>query len=324
MVNLIDMFESSLFLGSVVNTIHATFPYVYVVAESEAKLSSRNTFVVIASKKALDIKGLVSSHEEDVLDLWYLSESEMRQIKEKSSGLLLTDDYVPTENLLAPVVVDSSKEFLARKHIDLAKRFKQQGNLAKSTENYLAAAETLPYFSITGYHEAGMNYAEMKDYEKAAEAFQKAVDFRNKVHNEKHPVYIGATYFNLGTTLKKNSRNDEARQSFEKAIEEYKLTIEEEPSCMKYKSLGDIYATIGDFKSASVAFFNAMKLNSKDPLCYRKLISSLLRQNRVEEAIRILQEEIRIMNLLGNRELVLQLEKQLEELEHQQNGIAND
>jgi spermidine synthase/MFS family permease len=99
------------FLGSWVETARLTFEYIYVFGTEETPGGGlRETFVVVASKKPIDVDKLGGR---DGDPLFYQNEvlfepkpfpkSDMDQIKVRSRKIILTDDYAPVENLLAPV-----------------------------------------------------------------------------------------------------------------------------------------------------------------------------------------------------------------------------
>ena len=70
----------------------------------------RETFVVVASKKELDISDLGDhdddpkffQHDRQVMPRPY-GEKDQKEVNARSRGIILTDDYAPVENLLAPV-----------------------------------------------------------------------------------------------------------------------------------------------------------------------------------------------------------------------------
>lgn len=57
MINMIDVFDSGLFLGAYIETLKKTFPYIYIVSEGETP-HIRLTFSIIASKQQLDLPAL--------------------------------------------------------------------------------------------------------------------------------------------------------------------------------------------------------------------------------------------------------------------------
>lgn len=94
MLNLIDVFDNGQFLGATVNTLRHTFSNVYVLSKMRPKTALSN-FIIIATERQLSFKNW---------NLWVLSNSDIATLREKTHGMILTDDYAPVENLLAPVV----------------------------------------------------------------------------------------------------------------------------------------------------------------------------------------------------------------------------
>lgn len=102
------------FLGSYVNTISFVFPYVYVFS-SEINLphAGRDTFVVIASKRKLDLTELrqASNHWSGApfasLETSPKGErqvrGQMQQILANAYKMVLTDNFAPVDNLLSSV-----------------------------------------------------------------------------------------------------------------------------------------------------------------------------------------------------------------------------
>jgi hypothetical protein len=99
------------FLGSWVNTAKKTFPHVYVFGTAANRGSGgRETFVVVASRAPLDLADLgrrpgepkfTIKGEPDEPDPY--GPEDLKAIEIRSRGIVLTDDYAPVENLLAPV-----------------------------------------------------------------------------------------------------------------------------------------------------------------------------------------------------------------------------
>ncbi|MCK4787686.1 MAG: fused MFS/spermidine synthase [Desulfobacteraceae bacterium] len=122
MVTVIDIFDSGRFLGAIFNTLRRTFPNVYVLSQV-APRNVRNTFVVVAAKQDIDIEGLIRQYCKDI-NLWYMGKAEIDTLKQKSRELVLTDDYAPVENMLAPVVRRSAADILREKIRDRARALK--------------------------------------------------------------------------------------------------------------------------------------------------------------------------------------------------------
>lgn len=102
------------FLGAYVNTISFVFPYVYVFSsEIDLPHAGRDTFVVIASKRKLDLTELrqASNHWSGApfasLETSPKGErqprGQMRQILANAYKMVLTDNFAPVDNLLSSV-----------------------------------------------------------------------------------------------------------------------------------------------------------------------------------------------------------------------------
>jgi spermidine synthase len=113
MINIIDIYREGLgrFLGSFVATALQSFPNVYVFSSSaDGPTDERDTFVVACSLRPLDIHDLGDrdgDYEfEGVLFAWSeegVSGGQMETVLARSNGLILTDDFAPVDNLLAPI-----------------------------------------------------------------------------------------------------------------------------------------------------------------------------------------------------------------------------
>ena len=101
------------FLGAWVKTAKLTFPHIYVYGtDADAGAGLRETFVVVASKKPLDLEGLglrdddpkfSTSSKSNPQGYEAYGAKDLKAIDQRSRGIILTDDYAPVENLLAPV-----------------------------------------------------------------------------------------------------------------------------------------------------------------------------------------------------------------------------
>ena len=99
------------FLGSWVKTARLTFPHIYVYGTgNNPGDGTRETFVVIASKAPVDLEGLGVREvdpkfalEGATFEPQVYGADLMAELDARSRGIILTDDYAPVENLLAPV-----------------------------------------------------------------------------------------------------------------------------------------------------------------------------------------------------------------------------
>jgi hypothetical protein len=100
------------FLGAWTRTAKLTFPYLYIFGTDRTPGSGqRETFVVVASKRPLDLADLgrregdpqFYHNERRTEPVAYGPEDEKVISESRSRQIILTDDYAPVENLLAPV-----------------------------------------------------------------------------------------------------------------------------------------------------------------------------------------------------------------------------
>ncbi|MFM7591384.1 MAG: fused MFS/spermidine synthase [Isosphaeraceae bacterium] len=99
------------FLSSWVKTARETFPHVYVYGtETEPGQGERETFVVVVSKQPIDLKELGKRPNDPKFvnngtkfEPEPFPELNMKELDVRARGIILTDDYAPVENLLAPV-----------------------------------------------------------------------------------------------------------------------------------------------------------------------------------------------------------------------------
>ena len=99
------------FLGAWVRTARLTFPYIYIFGtDNDPGSGLRETFVVVASKTELKLDDL-GAREDDpkffqddrLFEPRPFGPEDREAVDRRSRGIVLTDDYAPVENLLAPV-----------------------------------------------------------------------------------------------------------------------------------------------------------------------------------------------------------------------------
>lgn len=107
MVNLIDGRERR-FALAMAQTLKSVFAEVVLVPTgADWETNSRTTFVLLASPRTIDRDALHSATGGDgaaELGQWAVSAARLNQLLSAAPALILTDDYVPVDHLLAPVV----------------------------------------------------------------------------------------------------------------------------------------------------------------------------------------------------------------------------
>jgi spermidine synthase len=108
------------FLGAWVRTARLTFPHVYIFGTDETPGSGlRETFVVVASKQPLEpiIEDLGGKDDDpkffqndQLFEPKPYDKDDVAAVDRRSRNIILTDDYAPVENLLAPVAATRGDE----------------------------------------------------------------------------------------------------------------------------------------------------------------------------------------------------------------------
>jgi spermidine synthase len=98
MVNIVDGGPYGHFFRAFVGTLQRVFPHIVVIPSSPSwEDNVRTTFVLLASHHPVDLSALSEGYEP-------LTEKELRDYMGQEPYVLLTDDHVPVDNLMAPVV----------------------------------------------------------------------------------------------------------------------------------------------------------------------------------------------------------------------------
>ncbi|HVA23736.1 MAG TPA: fused MFS/spermidine synthase [Chloroflexota bacterium] len=110
LANIIDKMQGGRFIPSVVRTLKTVFPNVYVMSEFDSfSTPAQNTYVVAASMTALDEPRLRAAHGQGPSGAsitQIMPQSDMQDWLQHADSVLLTDDYVPADNLLAPLFLE--------------------------------------------------------------------------------------------------------------------------------------------------------------------------------------------------------------------------
>ncbi len=105
LVNLIDIFSLGRFLGAYVETLEEVFPYVEVYVDNAFSPGARSTFVAAAANRPIPAPELYD--EDGRMIARIMTAEERAALSDRSRGIVLTDDYAPVENLIAPVFLRS-------------------------------------------------------------------------------------------------------------------------------------------------------------------------------------------------------------------------
>lgn len=309
MINVVDIYDSGLFLGACVNTLEETFPYVYVVAENKPR-SKRNTFVIIASKEDFNLEGLNSEEPAKGSDLWILSDSDIETLRKKARRIVLTDNYAPVENMLAPVVRQSTVGFLSEKYQDLAQELKHQGKLDESIAIFKELIRVDPTMSITAYSEIAVMRIQEGRLHEAMEAFRQAIKYNEQTETE---INVADVHFDLGLLLKELKQPKESKEHFHKAIEGFRKKLAKTPRAVEtITKLGMALVEVRQFSEATKYLQQAVNIDPDNAEKHLMLTQTLVIQGRYNEATKQLHKGIELMLEHGRKDDAVRLQKFLE------------
>jgi tetratricopeptide (TPR) repeat protein len=288
LVNLIDIYHSGQFLGAIVKTLEQTFPHVYVLSEN-APRSIRNTFVVAASRKPLDLPSIIG-HYTRGSDMWYLNEAEIAYLRTQAGNKILTDDYVPVENLLAPVVRKSSVDFLAGEIRDKAGELKKLGKWQDSIDTYNKLVQIEPTMAILSYNEIAIQLVGHNQLPQAAEYFQKAIAYNETAETK---VNIAGIYLNLALIQQQQNQPEAAKANFDRAIAGFQTELAKDPKSETNTLLvANTLQQAGRLNEATDYFLKAVNLNPYNVNNHMALARVLEIQKRWDHAIKGLDTAI--------------------------------
>ena len=329
MVELIDIFDSGLFLGAFVNTMRQVFPFVSVISEYDIGTEERNTFIVIGAKQKLDLQGVCKGYCRGE-KIWYMNDSDIAALKEKSNGLVLTDNYAPVEDLMAPVVKADAqaakfnlKQIKARALAKEAEDFAWTGNLRKTLAKLEQLVAVDPSVSVKAYQTMAIIFADRGRTTEAIEIYSRAVNqygdspYKNQMLDLRH---------NFAIFLDRLGMADEATEQYRITAEGYHNIIAENPkSVNSYVQLGNIAAENNDFAEAVKNFQQAVTLKP-DNLDYRfSLIMALQMQEQPDKAIEATKDAIEYMQKNNLAENASKLQEYMQSLESKnKKSDAND
>jgi Flp pilus assembly protein TadD/spermidine synthase len=272
MVNLIDAYRVGLFLGAIVRTLEQTFPNIYVIADEQTRKSAWGTFVIVASRQKINLENLTSQKQVANLNLWILNDSEIEALKKRGRWIVLTDDYAPVENLLAPVVRESTRARAAIQYAEYAENLNKQAKWSQSIAMYEKAIQLYPAMSAEFYTEIGTIQATQKRYEEGIRYFKKALDIT--------PDYLVARQ-SICSVLLSQKKFDEAISCYNKALQERNdwPNIEE-----MYDDLGWAYEQKGDLALAETSYRKALTIEPNYESAWNNLGEIYIKQGKRNEA----------------------------------------
>jgi spermidine synthase len=106
----IDRMRGGRFMASLVRTLQEVFPHVYVLADVAKTMAPRaQTYVVAASATPLDLerfRTIRGQGPDGEVSVRIMPQEAMADWLRGSDSVLLTDDYAPADNLMAPIFLE--------------------------------------------------------------------------------------------------------------------------------------------------------------------------------------------------------------------------
>jgi spermidine synthase len=287
-INLIDIYDSGLFLGATVNTLEKTFSNVYVLAKRTLPACSSN-FVIVASKHEVNFDTIDKETSVKDMDLWILNKYEIDVLRTKSHGTILSDDYAPVDEFLAPVAIEQARRSLADRYMAKAMSLKDKEKYDESIDALRKAANLYPeWLTVRAYDWIGALLSKQSRWQEAASAGETAIRYNEEAIVKQD---VAAIHLNVGIALKQMGRNKEALAHFNKAIAMFRSDLAKDPNSIKTMvALGNAMAETGDFIHAAGVFQQAV---DKDPsnMDYQMLLAkSLMADKLYDRAIERLRQ----------------------------------
>jgi Flp pilus assembly protein TadD len=181
----------------------------------------------------------------------------------------------PGSNPYTMDVKDYAKDFPKKAVQEFEKGVKSDHDNKKdeAIAHYLKAIEIAPEFQ-PAHNNLGTIYLGKSDFKSAEEQFREAVRLNQ---NE------AQAYFNLGNVLMLTGRGPEAETTLAAGLQR------RPDSAFGNFLQGCVYEQTGKLAEAESSLQNAVRLDSKMPQAYLKLVNLYLRQNRRDDAITQLQ-----------------------------------
>jgi spermidine synthase len=316
LLNLVDFYQSGLFLGSVFKTLEKTFDNVYILSP-EFDYYNRTAFVVIASRRALDIDGLTAQISKYERNVRRLNEQDLSRLRDNYGSILLSDDYAPIDNLAAPIARQGGADLAAQGYIVTGRTFSLTGEWGKAVEMYMKAIDIYPTMSLKSYFKITEDLLKHREFQEAATACKKAIQYYDRP--EITSPDLSGINLNMGVAMKGLGQSKETQKYLSRAIDGYQRRIAIEPnSAETLANLGIALAESGRFAEAVIYFERAVETMPSNPEYRIMFIQALIAQKNYAGAQKAINEAISEMKRLANFEAISGLQQLLGRVTYEQ------
>jgi tetratricopeptide (TPR) repeat protein len=268
-----------------VNTLQRTFPYVYLIEDGpEWEDDTRKPHVVAGSFQPFSSAALNDANTqvgrghpfgyimpEDILKTWLNAQA----------NILLTDDYAPVDNLVAPLHLEErfglSK---AEEHYNVGVELESQGRLKEAIAEYDKTLHLDPNFALA-YNNRGAAYANLGQFQRAIQDYDEAIRL--------DPQYTLA-YYNRGLAHANLGQ-------FQQAIQDYDEAIRLNPQdAWTYYDRGNAYYDLGQLERAIQDYDEAIRLNPEYAEAYYNRGVAYKEQGKNAEALADFEKFVSMTN----------------------------
>lgn len=283
LMNMIDLYDSGLLLGSIISTMKEVFAHVNVFVEQQPLTfpdgtpntqfrATRMTFIVSGSQQPFDVNNLGPLYRADC-QIFPLSDAEKETVRKRANHTVLTDAYAPVENLLAPVVRDSALSKAVEKWNQLAKAEVIAKRYSRGIDILTRALDKFPdpAYQLPLIETLGNTYELMERFGDAAVQFEKvhALNILNQ-----------RAYAGLITCYTRLNQPEKAVDVFDKFIQ-----LIPDDASLRY-NYGILLLSINAYNEAILQFAEAVTIDPKMCAAYNNMGVALTRMNNPRSAVK--------------------------------------
>jgi tetratricopeptide (TPR) repeat protein len=277
LMTMIDTYASAQFLGAMYNTVSRAFPNTHVFCGSfmgpSTSPKTRDTFILVGSVEPIKLEPLAPPGERPPFAL--LTEENLRHVRERSGGIVLTDNFAPVEQLLADVVRNAADPTLEL--IERGLRERDGGDLVAAA-GYLTKAVGYNIQSAVAHGELGQTLRQFK------ESDRRDLALRHLEAATKLDPNSADWWSAYGTLLLEFERYGEAAPALQRAAE----LRREDPDM--WLNLGYALLQTGRLKESIAASHEAVSLKPSGFGAWYNLAMALARSGRLDEAVPMMKK----------------------------------
>jgi len=246
LMNFIDVVDSGLLVGALAQTLGDTFEHIALFSSDDIEHFDgawRVTFVLAASNRPIDWSPRPG--ERDGRGVRRVSEARLAAYMAQPEAIVLEDSFAPIENLVAPVVRASSRDFAAIDALRRALKLEKQGDLAGYLTYCREALRLDPHLPEAHYN-LGLALYRQGRTEEAEQRWIRAASI--------DPGYAEAHY-NLGALYY-------TRGQLEAALDRFGRAVDAHPTmATAHNALGIAAEAAGDFERARRHYTETLRLS---------------------------------------------------------------